>query len=304
MDLALQLTITKTVSTTITTPTTITVTITDVVPVTFTATLTTDLTTLVITVLTETVDEVLKRQMTVKPTSIPAYASACSNSVRYSSACSCIGVIASTTTAPTPSTTVTKTQTVTQVATSVATNTVFQTSTVAVTAVVTGVTTINVPATATVSVFVTPTSFILQATGGPIDGQYTMPTQLPDAAFGSEIILFSSDISSAGTFSIDAMGHLTSSNGGELADQNPTDGSSESGDDYNILFLDTPSNAAGFPQSTCSVALPGTLMCTEADGRNIFQYCSVSFDGLSAYFVLDAVVRSGCTAATLTVIPA
>jgi hypothetical protein len=52
---------------------------------------------------------------TVVPTSIPAYASPCSGSVRYSSACSCIGVTATTTTAPTP------TYYVTQQATAVAT---------------------------------------------------------------------------------------------------------------------------------------------------------------------------------------
>jgi hypothetical protein len=52
---------------------------------------------------------------TVVPTSIPAYASPCSGSVRYSSACSCIGVTATTTTAPTP------TYIVTQTATAVAT---------------------------------------------------------------------------------------------------------------------------------------------------------------------------------------
>jgi hypothetical protein len=47
------------------------------------------------------------RQVTVIPTAIPAYASPCSGSVRYSSACSCIGVTATVTTAPTPTTVVT-----------------------------------------------------------------------------------------------------------------------------------------------------------------------------------------------------
>jgi hypothetical protein len=47
------------------------------------------------------------RQVTVVPTSIPAYASPCSGSVRYSSACSCIGVTATVTTAATPTTVVT-----------------------------------------------------------------------------------------------------------------------------------------------------------------------------------------------------
>jgi hypothetical protein len=56
-------------------------------------------------------DVILGRQTTVVPSSIPAYASACSGSVGYSSACSCLGVTASTTTAPTPSTTITVTTT-------------------------------------------------------------------------------------------------------------------------------------------------------------------------------------------------
>ncbi|MCJ1296429.1 hypothetical protein MMC34_007995 [Xylographa carneopallida] len=51
------------------------------------------------------------RQVTVVPSAIPTYASACSGSVRYSSACSCIGVTATTSTAATPLTTVTVTVT-------------------------------------------------------------------------------------------------------------------------------------------------------------------------------------------------
>lgn len=47
------------------------------------------------------------RQATVSPTNIPAYASACSGAVRYSSACSCIGITATTTTVAAPSTTTT-----------------------------------------------------------------------------------------------------------------------------------------------------------------------------------------------------
>ncbi|KAK8045509.1 hypothetical protein PG993_005533 [Apiospora rasikravindrae] len=45
--------------------------------------------------------------VTVFPTEVPTYASACSGAVRYSSACSCWGVTAAVTTAPTPVITVT-----------------------------------------------------------------------------------------------------------------------------------------------------------------------------------------------------
>lgn len=44
---------------------------------------------------------------TIIPSSIPAFASACSGSVRFSSACSCAGVTGSTITLPSPSTTIT-----------------------------------------------------------------------------------------------------------------------------------------------------------------------------------------------------
>ncbi|KAK6528619.1 hypothetical protein TWF281_009857 [Arthrobotrys megalospora] len=54
------------------------------------------------------------RQVTVTPSNIPAYASACMGRARYSSACSCIGVKPSTTTAPTPVKTVTITVTFTK----------------------------------------------------------------------------------------------------------------------------------------------------------------------------------------------
>ena len=43
----------------------------------------------------------------VAPTSIPTYANACSDCAAYSSACSCLGVVATTSTAPTPTYTVT-----------------------------------------------------------------------------------------------------------------------------------------------------------------------------------------------------
>jgi hypothetical protein len=51
------------------------------------------------------------RQVTVIPTAVPAYASACSGTARYSSACSCFKVTGVTTTAPTPTKTITVTVT-------------------------------------------------------------------------------------------------------------------------------------------------------------------------------------------------
>ncbi|MCJ1291374.1 hypothetical protein MMC34_002917 [Xylographa carneopallida] len=75
---------------------------------------------------------VAPRAVTVSPSSVPTYASACSGTARYSSACSCFGITHSTSTASTPSTTITVTATATATATSVvtATATVDATTTV------------------------------------------------------------------------------------------------------------------------------------------------------------------------------
>src|ERR1700722_17450261 len=54
-----------------------------------------------------------QRQVTVAPSSAPTYASACSGTARYSSACSCWGITVVTTIAPTPVTTTTVTVTAT-----------------------------------------------------------------------------------------------------------------------------------------------------------------------------------------------
>ncbi|MCJ1242837.1 hypothetical protein MMC30_000032 [Trapelia coarctata] len=47
-----------------------------------------------------------KRQITVVPSAVPTYASACSGTSKYSSACSCWGITKTTSTAPTPTVTV------------------------------------------------------------------------------------------------------------------------------------------------------------------------------------------------------
>ncbi|KAF3903277.1 hypothetical protein ABW20_dc0109235 [Dactylellina cionopaga] len=81
---------------------------------------------------TVTVDPVVvvpvrvKREVVVAPSDIPAYASACSGAVRYSSACSCIGITGATTTVDAPLTTVTITTTD---STTTATNTATLTAT-------------------------------------------------------------------------------------------------------------------------------------------------------------------------------
>lgn len=89
------------------------------------------------------------------PTSVPTYASACSGTVRYSSACSCAGVTASTTTLS--QTTVTATATAT--ATYTPTSTLIQT------------------ATSEVSIFTTQTAFV------PTTFETTAATVIVESAF-------------------------------------------------------------------------------------------------------------------------
>ena len=56
--------------------------------------------------------ELAARQNTASPSIVPIYASACSGTVRYSSACSCIGVTQRATTVAAPTTIVTITNTI------------------------------------------------------------------------------------------------------------------------------------------------------------------------------------------------
>lgn len=53
--------------------------------------------------------QIANRQVTEVPTAIPAYASSCDDGAEYSSACSCWGITAVTSTAPRPTVTVTTT---------------------------------------------------------------------------------------------------------------------------------------------------------------------------------------------------
>jgi hypothetical protein len=74
--------------------------------VTSTVTLTNPPTTFSFTVKVRRDGELAKRQATNAPSRIPAYASPCSGTLRYSSACSCVGATQTTVTAVAPSTTI------------------------------------------------------------------------------------------------------------------------------------------------------------------------------------------------------
>ncbi|MCJ1396542.1 hypothetical protein MMC18_009433 [Xylographa bjoerkii] len=249
------------------------------------------------------------RQMTVAPSSIPSYASACSGSARYSSACSCIGVTKSTTTAPTPVTTKTVTATAVQTdvvtktssatatdfvtLTSLATVTDLITQTSIVTAMVdvtvTGLDTVTVATVTAVNCGPTPT-ILLQAVGGGagIAGEYA---QLVNANDGEddEVIVFVSSASAATPFRIDAAGHLTY--GGYYANI-------DAGVQHFLVYFDTPATIAssGYVYATCSVLPTGALSCVDQTSTMFQISPSVVATGEGgAGVVIGAYIEAGNT---------
>ncbi|MCJ1287361.1 hypothetical protein MMC26_006710 [Xylographa opegraphella] len=149
------------------------------------------------------------RAVTVSPSSVPTYASACSGTVRYSSACSCFGVTHSTSTAPTPSTTVTVTATATATATSVVTTTATLDVTTTVIAsltltdLVTATAVLTDPVVATLTDFITLTTTSIPlpapcggvtAGGGSCGCEYTVEcgVQFVDNGSGTDVSTTSS----------------------------------------------------------------------------------------------------------------
>ncbi|MCJ1383135.1 hypothetical protein MMC17_006248 [Xylographa soralifera] len=249
------------------------------------------------------------RQMTVAPSSIPSYASACSGSARYSSACSCIGVTKSTTTAPTPVTTKTVTATavqtnvVTQTSSATATDLVTLTSLATATDLITQTSivtaTVDVTATALDTITVatvtavacgpTPT-ILLQAVGGGagVNGQYA---QLVNANDGQddEVIIFTSSASAATPFRIDAAGHLNY--GGYYANI-------DSGVQHFLFYFDTPATIAdsGYVYATCSVLPTGMLSCVDQTSTMFQISPSVAATGeAGAGVVIGAYIEAGNT---------
>ncbi|MCJ1395556.1 hypothetical protein MMC18_008442 [Xylographa bjoerkii] len=213
------------------------------------------------------------RQVTVKPSSIPTYASACSGAVGYSSACSCIGVTAAQTTVPAPSTTVTTTTT--------SVVTVSSTTTVAT-------------ATAFCS------SFLLQAVGGgddvngnPIDGLYV---QVADSGDGvdDDVIYFVSDPSTASTLDLTAAGGLNAN--GYLANSAPAT------TEY-LLYFNTQADitAFGYAPATCSVTPASTLQCVDG-AQTLFEICMGLVDA-GAGVVFASSEDPNCVPVALKVVP-
>ncbi|MCJ1387000.1 hypothetical protein MMC17_010129 [Xylographa soralifera] len=185
------------------------------------------------------------RQATIKPSSIPTYASACSGAAGYSSACSCIGATAARTTAPAPSTTVTITRT----------------------AIVTASSTTTV-ATATAQC----SSFLLQALGGgddangfPINGLYAQVADADDG-LGDDVIYFVADPAAASLLALSPAGALSTTDG-YIAN-------SDAGPAEFLLYFNTQAeiDAYGYAPATCSVTPASTLQCVDGS-QTMFEIC-------------------------------
>ncbi|KAG9253831.1 uncharacterized protein F5Z01DRAFT_130944 [Emericellopsis atlantica] len=121
------------------------------------------------------IDQQEKRQVTVQPSVMPTYATACRSVEAYSSACSCIGISPTTVTEATPTVTVTSTSTVTASTTIGLVETVTTTGTVAVTD-----TESRIVTTTTTKTVVAPPpweTFVVRAVGGRVNGQYVYSWQ-------------------------------------------------------------------------------------------------------------------------------
>ncbi|KAK6535469.1 hypothetical protein TWF694_001925 [Orbilia ellipsospora] len=199
-----------------------------------------------------------KRQVTVNPTSIPAYASPCSGAARYSSACSCIGVSHVTVTVPAPSTTITQTTTSTTTVTSTLTTTTI-TSTVTDQTVT--VTTTDSTQTNAQVVVVTATTFLMQSLDYNA-GDYLVPS---NGGFG-----LAASSASAAKFQILASNGL----------MNLTDGSALYGTPSEVASgSDTVYFISGSPSSTvpcapyCNIAAATNqvtclMTCNDSSGNS------------------------------------
>jgi hypothetical protein len=195
---------------------------------------------------------VLKRQITAIPSSVPIYATPCSGTVRYSSACSCLGVTASTKTLPAPIVVV--------VVTATSTSTVYVTIPATSTfAAVTSVTyTTDVVATATATCFVLEVSSGT-ASAGTLVGHYLQLIQ----SGNSEKVVPTAELNTAAKFSIDEFGDLTAnSNNGFVA------GIFQNDPPISDVWFSEPEEV-NYPLG-CSLSTNGVLTCAAFDDTTWF----------------------------------
>ncbi|KAH0336649.1 hypothetical protein KCU81_g8458, partial [Aureobasidium melanogenum] len=233
---------------------------------------------------------------TTSASSVPTYASACSGTVRYSSACQCAGLTAATTTLTASTTIITDTITVTVTPTATAqatqTQTISETTTstdIIPTTISTTVTTVVVtePYTVTTSVVIPTTigqnycrSYLLVATAGHQIGQY-VTASIPSQAISYGNPELTSDVSQAMSYVLGSDGRLYGNNIYQVeTTSNPA---------YNYLQqMNTASSAYyeanyGYSPLHCSVAIAGVnvvgssagaLSCTLQGSAIFFQTCT------------------------------
>lgn len=172
-------------------------------------------------------------QTTSAPTSVPAYASACSGTARYSSACSCIGAKPTTQTVATPTTTITSTVTVTS----------------------------YVP-TATVTFLLRLVNSGLVVNNVPLDGTFGTT----DNGDG-ELVGFNGDAGANATpFVLNAAGNLVMALNGYIGYQ-------DVGQPFELLHFNPPQTVltSGGVSAVCSI-VDNALKCA-TDGNTIFELC-------------------------------
>jgi hypothetical protein len=269
------------------------------------------------TVTDTTTVTLVPRQVTIAPSDVPTYASACSGTVRYSSACSCIGVTYSTITVAAPTTTETTTidivdtaSTTVQSTTTVqdlSLTTIINTSPTTIVSTIidsvistyTAVTTVTPTVDVTATVCPATPTFYLQASGAGVTGQYAAVSSNLNAA-----IVFVTDISDAGLFYLNSNGNLLTSPGNLVANIANTQAET-------VFFNTEPDNpgpAVAELQCLQDITTTGILSCTAGQySSNTFELCppgTVSAQGSHplAGVAIGTSMQSGCQAISFNAI--
>ncbi|MCJ1247488.1 hypothetical protein MMC30_004702 [Trapelia coarctata] len=230
--------------------------------------------------------------MTVIPSIIPSYASACSSAVRYSSECSCIGVTQVTTTVAAPSTTTAITVTVAAVATATTTSTLTQsikatvvlTATKDITNTLTATETRSIPITIIATVTVT-------APAAPLCMQLYLTSYNGYGSVQGGIIAFNSGNTVAPTgFILYPDGRLTSDPDNKQA-YIPN---SFSGNPSQIMFRSAGMPNDGSDQVKCT-SNGSTLQCVTGQYPTVISYYdNTDYNPNTAYIYLYLPPGNGC----------
>ncbi|KAF3917686.1 hypothetical protein AA313_de0209260 [Arthrobotrys entomopaga] len=218
--------------------------------------------------------------ITVTPSVIPTYASACSSFTAYASACACVGHLPSTTTVSAPSVTITVSTTISQTLTLSPTVTISTTitdasATVSITDTTVTVTTVPISTSHITTVTTTTATVATVSTTDTITSTIFVPTatvtvvapfnlQVTDTSLagewlalcpGGELVCFTTNKASASSWMIDENGYIFNSAGNY--GNSPLTGAAKS--DY--VFFDILENALTRDPLICSIDDRGILGC-------------------------------------------